>query len=72
MEKQIPISGISGTRGVRNLLSSSGRLFRNTIIDVHIRINADKVPMLTSSATSAIGVKPETSAVTKPMISVGR
>ncbi|MBB3869321.1 hypothetical protein HNR78_002214 [Parageobacillus toebii NBRC 107807] len=42
------------------------------MMDEQIKINADNVPMLTSSATSLIGVTPETSAVITPIIKVGQ
>ena len=55
MENPIPIKGITGTNGVLNFLSRSGRFFRSTMIDIQMIINAAKVPMFTSSATSLIG-----------------
>ncbi len=70
--KSNSIKGTTGTNGVLNFLSNSGRFTRSTMMDEQIKINADNVPMLTSSATSLIGVTPETSAVITPIIKVGQ
>jgi hypothetical protein len=71
-ENTMPIKGRMGTAGVLKARFRSGRVRRKIIIEAQTIMKAERVPMLTSSATTAMGVKPATAAVTTPMIQVGR
>jgi hypothetical protein len=68
----MPARGIQGTRGVRKVRRTSGRVRRSTMIARQMIIKAESVPMFTNSATSLIGKKPATRAVSPPAISIRR
>lgn len=71
-ENAAPMIGVRGIKGVRKPRVASGLMRRRTITARQITTNADKVPILTSSATSLIGYNPAISAVIDPAMSVGR
>jgi hypothetical protein len=64
----MPARGIQGTKGVRKVRWTSGRVRRSTMTARQMIIKAESVP----TATSLIGKKPATSAASPPAISVGR
>ena len=71
-ENTMPSGASSHNAGVRKRRSSSGWRMRRISTEAQITMNADKVPMFTSSASSRIGSSPAASAVNTPSIRVGR
>ena len=63
----IPRIGTSGTSGVRNGRSSSGRLRRSTHTPPHTSTNASSVPMFTSWPRIWIGNSPVKTATAIPV-----
>lgn len=53
-----PNIGTRGTRGVLNGRSTSGRVLRRIIIDIHTSVKAINVPIDTSSPSTFIGRSP--------------
>src|SRR5664280_1070407 len=64
--------GTPGTPGQRNGRLRSGRLRRSTMTPTATRMNANKVPMLTSSASSDNDTNVEITATTTPVVMVVR
>jgi hypothetical protein len=52
-ENMMPIKGRVGTAGVLKPRFSSGRVWRKIIIEAQTMMKAERVPMLTSPATTA-------------------
>src|SRR5450759_747771 len=61
-----------GTPGQRKGRLRSGRLRRSTRTPTDTRMNANRVPMLTSSASSDNGTNEEITATTTPVVMVVR
>ena len=64
--------GSTGTHGTRNPRGRSGCVRRIISIAAETNTNAASVPMLVSSATTSIGVRPAMSATTIPMSRLDR
>src|SRR4030042_2613441 len=69
-QKPTVISGVKGTPGVLNFLSTSGRVFLKMITPMETRTKANRVPMLQRSMIIVNGKRPGISAVTDPVIQV--
>src|ERR1700712_303860 len=64
--------GTTGTPGQRNARGRSGRVRRSTRTPMATRTKANKVPMLTSSASSLSGTNVEMTATATPVVIVVR
>ena len=71
-QKTAAIIGTQGTHGTLNERGRLGWVFRNTITPIETKTKAERVPMLTSSATVLIGVMPAIMATVIPVIQVLR
>lgn len=65
-QQSMEIMGITGTRGHLKFLCKSGRWRRRIITDSARKMNAESVPILTSSITTASGINAAINAPTVP------
>src|SRR4030042_2517866 len=69
-QKPTVVSGVKGTPGVLNFLSTSGRVFLKTTTPMETRTKANRVPMLQRSMIIDNGKRPAIAAVTIPVTQV--
>ncbi len=70
IENTTPIAGTNGIPGQRKVRDRSGCLYRSKIMAMHTTTNANRIPILVSSAASPIGRNPAITADATPTIQV--